>query len=126
LDECQVADSSDWSLKLYTDARGREPVREFLNTLDLQTQARFDWSLEQLRQRNTLACEPLARHIEGRIWELRRESAGNIYRLLYTLLPGKRILILHGFHKKTQKTPRGEIEMARRRLDDFLRRSGED
>lgn len=65
---------------------------------------------------------PLVRHIEGKIWELREESQTNIYRLLYCFLSGRRILIQHGFQKKTQKTPRGEIEVANRRLDAFIQR----
>ena len=70
--------------------------------------------------------EPLARHLEGKLWELRRESQTNIYRLLYAFLPGRRILFLHGFQKKTQKTPRGEIEIASQRLDQFVKRGGGD
>jgi phage-related protein/predicted XRE-type DNA-binding protein len=96
----------DWTILFYVDGRGREPVRDFLIGLDLRTQARFQWSIEQLRQRNTQAHEPLVRHLEGRIWELRRESNTNIYRLLYALVPGRRILFLHAFQKKTQRTSR--------------------
>lgn len=99
-------------------------MREFLRSLDWKTRARFDWSIEQLRIRNVQARPPLVRHLVGKIWELREESQTNIYRLLYCLLGGRRILILHGFQKKTQKTPRREIEIAERRLDDFLRQEG--
>lgn len=115
-----------WSIVFYTDAQGGEPVRAFLQRLDLRTQARFAWSIEQLRLRNVQAREPLVKHLEGRIWELRRESTTNIFRLLYTTLPHRRILFLHGFQKKTQKTPRREIEVAQRRLTDFLTREGGD
>lgn len=111
-----------WSIVFYAEESGNEPVRVFLNTLDLRTRARFDWSIEQLRIRNTLAREPLVRHVEGKMWELRRESNTNIYRLLYCFLSGQRILFLHGFQKKTQQTPRGEIEVARQRLERFLKR----
>jgi phage-related protein len=37
-----------------------------------------------------------------------------------------RIVFLHGFQKKTQKTPRREIEIAQRRMDDFIRRAGKE
>jgi phage-related protein len=114
----------EWVVVFYVEERGREPVREFLERLDLRTQARFAWSIEQLRIRNITAREPLVKHIEGKIWELRRESQTNIYRLLYSLLPNRRILILHGFQKKSQKTPRFEIELAKRRLTAFLQREG--
>ncbi|HEY7031991.1 MAG TPA: type II toxin-antitoxin system RelE/ParE family toxin [Thermomicrobiales bacterium] len=114
-----------WIAVFYVDADGDEPVREFLSGLDRVTQARFDWSIEQLLLRNTQAREPLVRHLEGRIWELRRESEKSIYRLLYSFLQGRRILFLHGFQKKTQKTPRREVEVAQARLADFLRREGD-
>lgn len=113
-----------WSVLYYAEENGTEPVREFLSNLDLRTQARFDWSIEQLRVRNIHAQEPLVRHLEGKIWELRRESDTNVYRLLYCFLPGKRLLFLHGFQKKTQKTPRQEIALARQRLERFLKRGG--
>src|SRR5437763_12445650 len=101
--------SNQWQVVFYVDESGKSPVAEFLNTLDLRTQARFDWSIEQLRQRNIHAQEPLVRHLEGKIWELHRESNTNIYRLLYAFLSGRRILFLHGFQKRTQKTPKQDI-----------------
>lgn len=119
-----MADEQEWSIVFYVDEHGNEPVLEFLQRLDGRTQARFDWSIEQLRIRNIHAREPLVRHIEGKIWELRRESKTNIYRLLYTFLSGRRILFLHGFQKRTQKTPREEIEIALRRLNSFIQREG--
>jgi phage-related protein len=114
----------EWTIQFYTDASGARHVEEFLGNLDLKTQTRFRWSIEQLRVRNVQAREPLVKHLEGKIWELRRESDTNIYRLLYTFLSGRRILFLHGFQKKTQKTPRGEIEIAFQRLNSFLERGG--
>jgi phage-related protein len=83
-----------------------------------------EWSIEQLRARNIQAREPLVRHLEGKIWELRRESNTNIFRVLYCFLSGRRILILHGFQKKTQRTPAQEIALAQQRLNDFLARGG--
>jgi len=114
----------EWSILFYTDERGYEPVREFLGTVDRKTRARFAWSIEQLRVRNVQAREPLVRHLEGKIWELREESQTNIYRLLYAFVDGRRILFLHGFQKKEQRTRRREIEMAQRRLDAFQRQLG--
>jgi len=119
-----MADEPMWRILFYLEDTGGEPVRDFLRSLDRQTQARFDWSIEQLRIRNTQAREPLVRHLDGKIWELRRESNTNIFRVLYALLPGRRILFLHGFQKKTQKTPRREIEVALARLQRFQLREG--
>lgn len=114
--------SQEWVIEFYTNEDGTSPVREFLETLDTKTQARFLWAIEQLRERNVQASEPLVKHLEDKLWELRRESSGNIYRLLYFFYTGRKIIFVHGFQKKTQKTPRREIETAQARLDEYVRR----
>ena len=114
----------EWYIVFYTRADRTSPIREFLESLDPKTHGRFVWSIEQLRVRNVQAREPLVRHLEGKLWELREESQTNIYRLLYVFIAGRRILFLHGFQKKTQKTPRREIELAFDRLADFVQRQG--
>jgi phage-related protein len=119
-----MSEEQAWIIVFYRTEDGHSPVREFLQSLDEKTRVRFGWSIEQLRIRNVQARAPLVKHLEGRIWELREESGTNIYRLLYCLYTGRRIVFLHGFQKKTQKTPRQEIETAQRRLDDFVRRKG--
>ena len=117
-----MANDNDWTVVFYREENGRSPIREFLLTLDVKTKARFKWSIEQLRIRNVRAQEPLVRHLEGKLWELREESSTNIYRLLYFFFSGRRIVFLHGFQKKSQKTPRHEIEIALQRLDSFTKR----
>jgi phage-related protein len=117
-----MANQPEWSIVFYTTADGDEPVRDWLASLDQTTQVRFEWSIEQLRIRNVQAGEPLVKHIEGKIWELRRASSGNIYRLMYFFFTGRQIVFLSGFQKKAQKTPREEIEIAEKRMEDFIRR----
>lgn len=70
------------------------------------------------------ARQPLARHLEGKLWELREESSTNIYRIIYFFFTGRQIVFLHGFQKKSEKTPHGEIEVAERRMRYFIRREG--
>ena len=62
------------------------------------------------------------RHLEGNLWELREESATNIYRVIYFFFTGRRIVLLRGFQKKTRQTPRRELETARSRHEVFLAR----
>ena len=119
-----MADDNEWTTVFYVDDYGHSPVEDFLGTLDNKTQTRFSWSIEQLRLRNVRAKEPLARHLGGKLWELREESNTNIYRLLYFFFSGRRIVFLHGFQKKTQKTPYHEIEIALQRLEHYIRRKG--
>lgn len=119
-----MVSADDWSIEFYVDERGRSPVEDFLDALDDRTRARFLWSIEQLRLRNVRAREPLVRHLDGELWELREESATNIYRVVYFFFTGRRIVLLHGFQKKTQRTPRRELVAAARRHEDFLNREG--
>ena len=112
--------ADDWSIVFYKTDAGASPAREFLQRLDINTQRRFAWSLEQLRLRNVTARQPLVRHVEGKLWELREESATNIYCLLYAFSSGRRIVVLHGIAKKTRRLPRREIDFALDRLDRFL------
>lgn len=118
-----MKDSDDWNIVFFLDAQGSSPVEEYLDALDVRTRARFVWSLEQLRVRNVQATEPLVRKLQGKLWELRRAGDGNIYRVLYFVFTGRRIVLLHAFQKKTNKTPRREIEIAQQRMEDFLARA---
>lgn len=115
-----MANDNEWVVVFYIDENGRSPVEDFLESLGTKTQTRFGWSIEQLRIYNVRAREPLVRHLEGKIWELREESSTNIYRILYFFFSGRQIVFLHGFQKKSQKTPRREIEVALQRFRKFV------
>jgi phage-related protein len=52
------------------------------------------------------------KHIEGRIWEIRLKGRGGISRALYVTAAGRRVVIVRVFVKKTDKTPRREIDLA--------------
>ena len=62
--------------------------------------------------------EPYIKHIEGPIWKMRLRGREGIARALYVTATGRRVVILRVFTKKTQKTPRREIELARRRAEE--------
>ena len=62
--------------------------------------------------------EPYIKHIEDRLWEMRLRGRDGIARSLYVTASGRRVVILRTFVKKTQKTPRREIELALRRAKE--------
>jgi phage-related protein len=62
--------------------------------------------------------EPYIKHIEDRLWEIRLRGRAGIARSLYVAASGRRVVILRTFVKKTQKTPRREIELARARAKE--------
>lgn len=56
--------------------------------------------------------EPHVKHVEGRLWEMRLKGRSGISRALYVAATGPRVVIVRVFVKKTEKTPRHEIELA--------------
>ena len=62
--------------------------------------------------------EPHVKHIEGKIWELRAKAAEGIARAFYITTSRRRVVILHAFVKKSDKTPRGALETARNRMKE--------
>ena len=93
---------------------GNEPVREWLKALsasdrrimgeDIKT-VQFGWPLGM----------PLVRHLEGGIWEIRIKLENRIAHILFCLEESN-MVILHGFIKKQQATPKQDLDLAKDRL----------
>ena len=62
--------------------------------------------------------EPYVKHLEGPLWEMRMKGKDGIARAAYITAKGRRVVVVHVFAKKTQKTPRREIETALRRAKE--------
>ena len=62
--------------------------------------------------------EPYVKHLEGRVWEMRLKGKDGIARAAYVTATGRRVVVVHVFQKKTQKTPRREIEVALKRAKE--------
>ena len=106
-----------WSIEFYVDARGRSPVRDFIDSLPLREQAAVYHDLDLLVEFGVRLGMPHARPVDD-LWELRSGPA----RVFYVAYTGRRFLLLHGYHKKGQKASRRDIETAKRRLADFIQR----
>jgi phage-related protein len=63
--------------------------------------------------------EPYVKHLEGPLWEIRMKGKSGIARAIYVTAVGKRIVIVHVFQKKTQKTHRREIEISLKRAKEI-------
>lgn len=75
-----------------------------------------------LEEKGNELREPYSKSLGDGIFELRASVGSNITRVLYFFYYGERIILTNGFVKKTQKTPRKEIELAKRRRKQFLER----
>jgi phage-related protein len=65
--------------------------------------------------------EPHVKHLEGELWEIRLIGKDGIARAIYVTATGKRVVVLRIFVKKTQKTPRHEIELALERAKKVVK-----
>jgi phage-related protein len=91
---------------------GRFPAREFVDSLDEPAAARIDAFNERLRIYGNRMQGKFVKQLGGEIFELRIEQYDRIFRILFCYQPSKRIIILSGFQKKTDRTPSAEIAKA--------------
>ena len=114
----------------YEDSRGNEPTAEFINELREKSltdkNARVNFNkivayIDILCEKGTRVGEPVVKHLDGEIWELRPLDN----RILFAYYKNKIYILLHHFTKKTNKTPPQEIKQAKRNLADYLERHGE-
>jgi len=78
--------------------------------------------LELLENKGNELRLPYSQHLDDGIFELRTIQGNNIVRYLYFFFIEKKIVITHGFRKKTQKTPPSEIQRAKDYRTDYLNR----
>ena len=115
------------SIQTYKRENGKDEIEEYLEALSKKA---VKSKSERIRLKkivqyfDLLAAygstigEPVIKHIEGEIWELRPVND----RFFYVAIEGDTFLILHHFIKKSQKTPEKEIEKAKSNLKDWKRR----
>ena len=107
-----------WTVELLDDR-----VRAELESLPIDMQARFrrivellqGYGLERVR-------EPHIRHLEGPLWEMRMKGRDGMSRAIYVTARGSRVVVVRAFVKKTQKTPRREIDIALQRVKEVKNR----
>lgn len=103
----------------YRTAAGAEPVREWLRSLSPEDRRIIGTDLATVQVGWPIGM-PLCRSLGSGMWELRSKPTSNrIARLVFFVAEG-RIGVVHGFIKKTQKTPPAEIALAYRRMKEML------
>lgn len=98
-----------------------ENVQEELSALPADIRARFERIVHLIEAHGLeLVREPYVKHLEGPVWEMRMKGKDGIARAAYVTATGKRVIVVHVFQKKTQKTPRREIDIALRRAKEAI------
>lgn len=103
----------------YQTRAGNEPAREWLRGLTADQRRAIGEDLKVVQNRWPLGM-PLVRKMDKGLWELRSTIPDGIARLFFSVWD-ERVIVLHGFVKKSGKTPDNELETAQRRLTDFTR-----
>ena len=106
----------------YGKPDGTEPAKVFLDALDAKMFAKMIRAIEILRVGGTSVREPYSKHLDDGIFEVRAQVGSNLSRVLYFFVAGRRMILTHGFTKKTQKTPPSEIEQAKKYRSEYLGR----
>jgi phage-related protein len=103
-----------WVVELLDDR-----VRDELDALPPHMQARFRKIVELIQGYGLERVhEPHVKHLEGPLWEMRMKGKDGISRAIYVTAKGRRVVVVRAFVKKTQKTPRREIEIALQRAQE--------
>ena len=120
-----------YTVEFYETRDGQCPVWEFLENLRIKSASNKDARIqhkqaslyiELLQQNGTRLNDNITKHLEDGIWELR---PGN-NRVFYFFYENNTLVLLHQFRKKSQKTPKREIEKAKSERIDYLSRKEHD
>ncbi|MBA4320516.1 MAG: type II toxin-antitoxin system RelE/ParE family toxin [Flavobacterium sp.] len=116
----------NWKIELYKKEDGKVPVKDFLRKLPTEHRAKAEKSINILQEFGTNLREPYAKPIKGEkykgLWELRIKFSSDISRIFYFMPVGEKFVLLHGFVKKSQETPKTQLEKAERYMNDYKRR----
>ena len=104
--------------RFYETASGRKPVREWLLEIDQDDRRIVGYDVQTVE----FGCPvgmPICRPLGEGLWEIRSNLGdGTIGRIIFCIIDGEMVL-LHGFVKETQKTPKQDIELARKRRKEL-------
>lgn len=109
-------------VEFYETENGNIPVEKFLKMLDVKMRAKLLGIIKILQEKGNRLREPYSKHLDDGIFELRGKVGSDISRVLYFFYYNKKIILTNGFIKKTQKTPKTEIDKAKKYRSDYLER----
>ena len=104
-----------WELDDYRTPQGGRPVREFLDGLSKMARPRVYAVLAMLEELGNRLLLPRSRALGEGLHELRIGHPEGPFRIIYCFQPGRRIVLLHAFVKRTQQTPKEDLDLARAR-----------
>ncbi len=111
-----------WKVLYYETSSGKSPIFEFIQSFEMKTRAKITSTIDLLIEHGINLGLPYSKKLVGSdLWEIRILGTNNI-RIFYVAIINRQFLLLHGFKKKKQKTDKREIDLAEKRLDEYLSR----
>jgi len=112
-------------IKFYKTQIGKIPVKEFLDSLPSKHAQKVTWVLELVEKLDQVPVQYFKKlKSTNDIWEVRARIGSSSFRLLGFLDDDEFVILTNGFSKKSQKTPKQEIDLAEQRKADYLSRKG--
>ncbi len=113
--------NGEYKVKFYRDSKtNKSPALDYIKKLNIKERTKIFKYTEFLRQHGGYLEELYSKHIKDGIRELRVDFSHSRHRIFYFTFIGKKIIILHAFLKKTDKTPLQEIRKAAANYHDVL------
>ena len=113
----------DWRVVFYMDAKGNEPVKDFILAQPDRAIAEILHVLKLLREFNIKLGMPYVRKIgKSGLRELRIKHSSDLYRIFYFAYIERKLVLLHAILKKEAKTPESDKEIAIKRMNDYKSR----
>lgn len=111
------------TVTFYKTAEGKCPIQDFLDSLSGKVAQKVTWVLNLLEDLDMVPSSYFKK-LQGtkEIWECRIQFGSNAYRIFCFFANNSVVVLTHGITKKSQKTPRHEIEKAEAYRKDFLKR----
>lgn len=113
---------NEYTCIFYETSEGRTPVQDFIESLDERTQDKFYYKQSLLESMGPRLRFPHTDDLKDGLFELRFKGTEGQIRVLFFFVINKKIILVHGFVKKTQKTPKNELKTARERMKEYTRR----
>lgn len=108
-------------IRFYKTQSGKIPVKDFLDSLSSKHAQKIAWVLELIEKLDQVPIQYFKKLINtDDIWEVRARIGSNSFRLLGFIDDEKFVILTNGFSKKSQKTPKQEIDLAEQRKADYL------
>lgn len=105
-------------VNFFKSSSGKEPVREWLMELNKEERRQIGEDIKTVEYGWPIGM-PVCRSLGDKLFEVRTELRDTIARVLFCII-GNTMLLLHSFIKKTQKTPKNELDTAKRRMKEAM------